>query len=252
MEEGALRLLEAQVESWRRRVKDEDERKTYDEVFDHATLFVLQRLISNGTIDTLDYPVATGKEGNVFRATSRAGGRAVKIYRVSTSTFRSLSRYIRGDPRFLRVGGSRRKLIFAWATKEFKNLTRMRRYRLRVPRPYVVRDNVLVMGYLGSKTRPAPELRHVRVDDPQRLLHLLLLDLRRMHQAGLVHGDLSEFNLLFWRGLPYIIDVGQAVPLGHPRAEEWFRRDMKNLARYLRSLDLDITAEELGRQVREA
>ncbi|MEE9267907.1 MAG: RIO1 family regulatory kinase/ATPase, partial [Thermoplasmata archaeon] len=159
-------------------------------------------------------------------------------------------RYIRGDPRFLRVGGSRRKLIFAWATKEFRNLTRMRQFHVRVPPPIVVRDNVLVMGYLGSKTRPAPELRHVRVDDPERLLHLLLLDLKRLHRAGLVHGDLSEYNLLLWRGLPYIIDVGQAVPLVHPRAEEWFLRDMRNLARYLRTLGLDIDEEELGRRAR--
>jgi RIO kinase 1 len=221
MEEGALRLLETQVEAWRHRIRDEDERKTYDEVFDHATLFVLQRLISNRIIETLDYPVATGKEGNVFRATSRDGARAVKIYRTSTSTL------------------------------EFKNLTRMRQHHVRVPRPYVVRDNVLVMGYLGSKSRPAPELRHVHVDDPERLLHLLLMDLKRIRRAGLVHGDLSEYNLLFWRGLPYVIDVGQAVPLDHPQADEWFDRDMRNLARYLRTLDLDIDAEELGRRARE-
>ncbi len=248
--EATLRRLETQVEAWRKRVKDANERKTYDEVFDHATLFVLQRLISNGVIETLDYPVATGKEGNVFRATSRHGGRAVKIYRVSTSTFRGLSRYIEGDPRFLRVGGNRRKLIFAWATKEFKNLTRMRQFHVRVPAPIAVRDNVLVMGYLGSKTRPAPELRHVRVEDPERLLHLLLLDLKRLHRSGLVHGDLSEYNLLLGRGLPYIIDVGQAVPLAHPQAEEWFLRDMRNLAHYLRSLGLDIDEEELGRRAR--
>jgi RIO kinase 1 len=248
--EATLRQLETQVDAWRKRVKDANERKTYDEVFDHATLRVLQRLISRRVIDTLDYPVSTGKEGNVFRATSQQGGLAVKIYRISTATFRSLSRYIKGDPRFLRVGGSRRKLIFAWATKEFKNLTRMRQYRVRVPRPIDVRDNVLVMGYLGSKTRPAPELRTVRIDDPERLLHLLLLDLKRMHRAGLVHGDLSEYNLLFWRGLPYVIDVGQAVPLAHPRAEEWFVRDMRNLTRYLRGLGLDITADELGRRAR--
>ena len=250
--EAKLRQLETQVEAWRKRVKDQNERKTYDEVFDHATLRVLQRLISRRVIETLDYPVATGKEGNVFRATSRQGGLAVKIYRVSTSTFRSLARYIKGDPRFLQVGGSRRKLIFAWATKEFKNLTRMRQYRVRVPRPLVVRDNVLVMGYLGSQVRPAPELRHVQVDDPERLLHLLVMDLKRMHRSGLVHGDLSEYNLLWWRGLPYVIDVGQAVPHAHPMAEEWFDRDMRNLSRYLRGLGLDITEEELGRRARGA
>ena len=71
--EAKLRQLETQVEAWRKRVKDQNERKTYDEVFDHATLRVLQRLISQRIIETLDYPVATGKEGNVFRATTRQG-----------------------------------------------------------------------------------------------------------------------------------------------------------------------------------
>lgn len=250
MDERVLRRLEAQVERWRKRVKDEDERKTYDEVFDRATLFVLQKLIGDGVFHTLDFPIATGKEGNVFRASGPQGVRAVKIYRTSTATFRALAQYLEGDPRFLRVGRSRRKIVFAWATKEFKNLARMHEHGVRVPKPHRVRDNVLVMDYLGSETQPAPELRTVRVEDPEALYGHLLEDLRGIHRAALVHGDLSEYNVLLWDGLPWIIDVGQAVTRDHPRAEEWFRRDMRNLARYLTRIGVPVTPEELAVEVR--
>ncbi len=250
MDEKVLRLLESQVDSWRIRIKDMEERKTYDEVFDRRTLLTLQKLISDRTIETLDYPVSTGKEGNVFRATSRRGPRALKIYRTSTSTFRTIWKYIEGDPRFPRVSGSRRKLIYAWASKEYKNLKRMAEHGVRVPRPYECLENILVMGYLGSKRGPAPELRSVHVEDPEGLFELLIHEMRCIHQAELVHGDLSEYNILLWRRRPYIIDVGQAVLFDHPHAEEWFQRDVKNMARYFRSMGVKTTPEELAALVR--
>ncbi len=250
MDEKMVRLFESQVEKWRIRIKDEDERKTYDEVFDRRTLLDFQKLISEGTIDMLDYPVATGKEGNVFRATSSKGARAVKVYRVSTATFRTISRYIEGDPRFPRLGGNRRKIIHAWAAKEFKNLRRMADNGVRVPKPYRFLNNILVMGYLGSKKRSAPELRTLTVSDPDRLFELILQDMSRIHAAGLVHGDLSEYNILFWRKLPYIIDVGQAVTLDHPNAEEWLGRDIRNMTRYFRRIGVNVTEAELIGRVR--
>ncbi len=250
MDERTLRLLEAKVDSWRVRVKDADERKTYDEVFDRHTLLTFQKLISDGTIGTLDFPVSTGKEGNVFRATSSKGPRAVKVYRVSTATFKTISRYIEGDPRFPRLGGNRRKIIYAWASKEFKNLSRMADHGVRVPKPYRCIENILVMRYLGSKLRAAPELRTLEVGDPERLFDLLLQDMKRIHRAGLVHGDLSEYNVLIWRKLPYIIDVGQAVPLDHPHADEWFERDIRNMARYFGRNGVKVSEEELAQLVR--
>lgn len=250
MDERLLRLLESQVDKWRIRTKDEEERKTYDEVFDRSTLFVLQKLISEGTIDILDYPIATGKEGNVFRGSGSKGARAVKIYRTSTATFRRIRRYIEGDTRFARVGGSRRDIIFAWAGKEFKNLTRMRKHKVRVPKPYRCVKNVLVMGYIGTTRKPAPELREVDVRDPQRLFDLVLEDMQRIHASGLVHGDLSEYNILWWRQRPYIIDVGQAVPLEHPHAGEWFHRDMTNMSRFFRRVGTRVSPERLAELVR--
>ena len=75
-----MRLLEIQVDALRTKEKDSDTRKTYDQVFDRAALLTIAALISDGTISTLDYPVSTGKEANVFHATDAAGrAKAVKI-----------------------------------------------------------------------------------------------------------------------------------------------------------------------------
>src|SRR5213594_4288507 len=80
IDERRLRILETQVDALRTKEKDSETRKTYDEVFDHAALLTIADLITDGVISTLDYPVSTGKEANVFHATGPDGrAKAVKI-----------------------------------------------------------------------------------------------------------------------------------------------------------------------------
>ena len=87
------------------------DRKTLDEVFDKSTLHSLEKLISDKVIDILDFPISTGKEGNVFRGvTPDKRFVAVKIYRTSTSTFKHMSDYIFGDPRFASLQKNRREI----------------------------------------------------------------------------------------------------------------------------------------------
>jgi RIO kinase 1 len=102
-----------------------NERQTEGEVFDKKTLMTIYDLMKGGFIDTVRYPISTGKEGNVFFATDEDGDPvALKIFRTSTSTFKKVGKYIEGDPRFKGVAGNRWKLIYAWTNKEFKNLQR--------------------------------------------------------------------------------------------------------------------------------
>ncbi|MGQ0797778.1 MAG: serine protein kinase RIO [Methanobacteriota archaeon] len=252
IDERRLRELEAEIDSFRTREKDSDARKTYDQVFDRAALLNLAKLISDGAISTLDYPVSTGKEANVFHATDASGGaKAVKIYRIATSTFRNIARYIEGDPRFKGVKGGTRPTILAWARKEHKNLLRMAAAGVRVPQPAALLANILVMDYIGDETRPAPLLREVRLDDPVDVYEDVVANMRAIRKAELVHADLSEYNLLFWDGHVVVIDVGQSVPRDHPRAEEWFRRDLANITRFFRRLGVNTSADALGRRVAE-
>lgn len=237
-----MRHLESQVDALRTKVKDSSTRKTYDQVFDQAALLTLASLIGDGVISTLDYPVNTGKEASVFHATDAKGrAKAVKIYRIANATFRNIAMYIEGDPRFKRVKRGTKPTIFAWAQKEYKNLVRMDDAGVRVPRPERVLDNVLVMEYVGDETRPAPSLREVPLEDPAAVYEDVVANMRGIRKAGLVHADFSEYNLLWWDDRVVVIDVGQAVPLDHSRAEEWFQRDLTNIARFFKRLRVDVT-----------
>lgn len=250
IDDRRLRLLEIQVDALRTKVKDSETRKTYDQVFDHAALLTIASLITDGVISTLDYPVSTGKEANVFHATGPDGrGKAVKIHRIATATFRNIAVYIEGDPRFKKVKKATKPTILAWAQKEYKNLVRMEDAGVRVPRPERVLNNVLVMEYIGDETQPAPTLREVALEDPAAVYEDVVANLRAIRKSELVHADMSEYNLLWWDGRVVVIDVGQAVPLDHPRAEEWFKRDVGNIAHFFKRLRVDVTPAGLERAI---
>ena len=220
------------------------DRKTQDEVFDKSTLRTFEKLISNKVLDILDFPISTGKEGNVFRGVTPQGKNvAVKIYRTSTSTFKHMQPYIIGDPRFKSIHKSRRDLIYAWTRKEFKNLERLETVGVRAPKPIICLSNVLVMEYIGSSDRPAPLLKDVVLDKPDEIFETLIEFITKMYKkANLVHGDLSVFNILFYRKKPYIIDLGQGVLIEHPNAHEFLRRDIHNIVSYFNKYN--ITADE--------
>jgi RIO kinase 1 len=220
-------------------------------VFDHAALLTIASLIGDGVISTLDYPVSTGKEANVFHGTDASGrAKALKIYRIATATFRNIALYIEGDPRFRRVKRGTKPTIFAWAQKEYKNLVRMGDAGVRVPDPERVLDNVLVMEYIGDESRPAPTLREVALEDPGAVYEDVVANLKAIRKSGLVHADLSEYNFLWWQDRVVVIDVGQAVPLDHPHADEWFRRDVTNVARFFKKLGVDTTPTRLEQVLR--
>jgi RIO kinase 1 len=250
IDERRLHTLERQVDALRTKTKDSETRKTYDEVFDHSALLTIAQLITDGVLSTLDYPVSTGKEANVFHATGPDGrGKAAKIYRIATATFRNIAVYIDGDPRFKKVKRATRPTLLAWAQKEYKNLVRMEDAGVRVPRPERVLDNVLVMEYIGDETQPAPSLREVSLEDPRAVFEDVVANMRAIRASELVHADLSEYNLLWWGGQVVVIDVGQAVPLDHPRATEWFKRDIANIARFFKRHRVDVTAAGLERAI---
>jgi len=240
------RFLKERMFKQEARRKDADQRKTYDEVFDHRTLKLVYKFMIDGTFDTLDFPISTGKEGNVFRATDGDGlFLAVKIFRTSNSTFKNIQRYIGGDPRFKGYEKNRRKLLSAWAQKEYRNLVRMHKTGASVPRPVEQRENIIVMEFLGSEGLPFPLLKDVEVDDYQKCLDLIVKDIRLIHdEAGLVHGDLSEYNIMY-SDTHHIIDVGQGMLVTHPGAGELKTRDRDNLMRYFIKKGVNIDSIQL-------
>ena len=246
--DATLQLFEREIDAWRIRKKDSSERKSYDEVFNQQNLMRIYKLFSDGVIDRFDFPISTGKEGNVFRASTLKGEHlAVKIYRTATSTFGEMAKYIQGDPRFFRVKTkNKNRLIMIWAEKEYLNLDLFCRAGVRVPKPVAYHANIIVMEYIGSDKEPARQLRNVTLDDPEAIARKILNYVKLGYQkANIVHSDLSEFNVLMLDGEPVLIDVGQAVLKEHPFAEEWLERDVSNVARYFRryKVDIDVKAE---------
>ncbi len=247
--EKSARMKEMKQVDWRRikRVKDSDLLETVEEVFDQKTVMALYQIINKGIIDAMRGVVKAGKESRIYWAKGPAGeDLAVKIFLTSSSEFiKSMPQYIQGDPRF-RLGHDHRKIIYTWAQKEFRNLTETRGAGVRVPKPIYVHENIIVMEFLGNGGVPSPILKEV----PKEWLTLdlysdLMGSVSALYRAcGLVHADLSEYNIMLHGWKPYIIDFGQAVPKEHPMAEEFLRRDIGNVVKFFRKSGLDVPGVE--------
>ena len=210
------------------------DRRVFDQVFDRSTLLALHKLMQQGEIETIDYPIARGKEAHVFRATSKGGPMAVKIFHTTNAVFKGLAKYIDGDPRFSGLSRRHRELVNIWVRKEFRNLKRMRKHGIRVPEPMFSHKNVLVMEFIGDEEAASPRLKDIQVDDPRGVFEDLLQTVAVIWQTcDLVHADFSEYNILWHEGEPWVIDVGQAVTIRHPSANEFLVRDVTRLTEWL-------------------
>ena len=221
------------------------DRRVFDQVFDRLTLLSIYKLMKDGIIDSIEFPIARGKEAHVFLAKGDRGIVAVKIFHTSNAVFKNLMQYIEGDPRFGGLKRRHRDLVTVWVRKEHRNLTRLRKWNLAVPEPLAVFRNVLVMEYLGNKDGPSPKLRDVTVEDPENVFDELLEFLCICwNDAKLVHGDFSPFNILMHDGKPIVIDVGQAVALQHPHANEFLVRDVTRLVEWGNKQGIEISVAE--------
>ncbi len=221
------------------------DRRVFDAVFDRLTLLSLYKLMKNGVIDTLDFPIARGKEAHVFHGSSESGPVAVKIFHTSNAVFKNLVQYIEGDPRFTGLKRRHRDLVDIWVRKEFRNLSRLEKWGLAVPKPLGVHKNILVMEYLGTDLAPSPRLRDVEVNDAKAVYDELLEFLAISWQkANMVHGDFSPYNIMWHGDRPVVIDVGQAVVQSHPKSQEFLVRDVTRLVEWANKAGLDTNLAE--------
>jgi len=212
-----------------------------EEVFDSATLKLIYHLFNKGVIDKIFGVVNSGKESRIYRGLDPEGKDiAIKIYLTTSKEFRrGMLPYIEGDPRFKLVRRDTHSLIYVWAQKEFKNLQKAYNSGIRVPKPFHVEKNVLVMEFVGEEGVAAPTLKEKPPDKPKEMYIIILKYVKGLYRkAGLVHGDLSEYNIMNLNNEPVIFDVSQAVSIDHPRAEEFLLRDLKNLNQFFQKLDI--------------
>lgn len=223
--------------------------KTLKDVFDLFTERNLFKLISQGHFEGLESPIEMGKEANIFTAITKDNRRIiVKIYRLSTCDFKKMHGYISKDPRFAGLEKNKRKVIFAWAQREYRNLLKAREAGVRVPTPITVLANILVMEFIGND-QPAPRLKDKAPLNPEKFLAETVKNMRKLYSAALVHADLSSFNILNHDETPVFIDFSQTTTVEDPNAGEYLERDIRNIARYFNRLGLNTSEEKIKKEI---
>jgi len=224
----------------RHRLKDDSDRATVEQVMDPRTRMILFKLLNRGFIAEINGCISTGKEANVYHCTNSEGmSRAIKVYKTSILVFKDRDKYVSGEFRFRQGYGKKnpRKMVKTWAEKEMRNLTRIYKAGIPCPEPILLRSHVLLMDFLGTDGWPAPRLKDKEITESKarELYRDIILTTRKMfHDCKLVHGDLSEFNLLYHDGKAFFIDVSQSVEHDHPHALEFLRKDLTNVNEFFR------------------
>jgi RIO kinase 1 len=228
-------------------------KKSFENVFDHDTSMALLKLKDRNVIQKMYGTIEAGKESVVFLADTPDGERViVKIYMNQAGGFRDMYQYLRGDKRFRGVKKDRKSVIQEWCKKEFKNLKKASKV-LECPEPVAFRKNILVMEFIGEDFSPYPKLKDVDIENPEAGFQRVLDDVKRLwHDEKMVHGDLSEYNILLdSEGELYFIDFSQGVHTSHPEAEELLRRDIDNVAKFFVKQGADIDVEKASEEVLE-
>jgi RIO kinase 1 len=223
----------------------------------------LQPLIDDGIIDEVIRPLKSGKEATVYLVRSGAHTRCAKVYRnMAQRSFQRRARYQEGR----KVRGSRQARAMAKSTRfgrkeqeaEWKNAEVDALYQLtaagvRVPQPFGYFNDVLIMELVtDAGGLPAPRLGELTLTaDIARIYHrFLIAQVVRMLSIGLIHGDLSEFNVLVGTDGPVIIDLPQAVnAAGNNGALEMLERDVNNLRSTLGRAAPELLETEFAREM---
>ncbi len=223
----------------------------------------LQPLVEDGLVDDVIRQLMSGKEAMVFIV--RCGGeiRCAKVYKEANKrAFRQAvdytenrktknSRRARAMEKRTRYG--RKAQEEAWQSAEVDALYRLAAAGVRVPRPYNFHEGVLLMELVaGADGEPAPRLDEVEFtsEEARTCHHTLMMQVVRMLCAGVIHADLSEFNVLLASDGPVIIDLPQAVDAaGNNHAKIMLERDVRNLTNYFGRYAPELLATDYGKEI---
>ncbi|XP_046584241.1 serine/threonine-protein kinase RIO3-like [Haliotis rubra] len=242
----------------REKLHEKKEHSTAEHAVDPRTRLLMYKLVNNGWLDSISGTISGGKESVVFHA---FGGSvegkdipkecAIKVFKTTLNEFKNREQYVHGDPRFFKDDFKKqnpRKIMKLWANKEAFNLNRMKKFDLPCPHVVVRKQHVLVMSFIGDDGISAPKLKDARLssadlEDAYAQTKKIMWDLQQ--KCGIVHADLSEFNMLWYKDQVYVIDVSQAVDQVHPKAMEFLYRDCCNVTRFFNSYGVhDVASPE--------
>jgi RIO kinase 1 len=223
----------------------------------------LQPLIAEGLVDEVIRQLMSGKEATVYMVRCGEEIRCAKVYKdLKQRSFRKNASYQEGrktknsrQARAMEKGSryGRQVQEEAWQSAEVDALYRLAAAGVRVPQPYICHEGVLLMDLVtDADGNPAPRLNDTELTTEQALeFHARLLNqVVRMLCAGIIHGDLSEYNILVGSDGPVIIDLPQAVDAaGNSNASAMLERDVANLASYFSRFAPELAASDYGKEI---
>ena len=223
----------------------------------------LQSLVDEGLIDTVVRQLMSGKEAMVYVVRIGDETRCAKIYKEATQrSFRQAVDYTENrkvknsrSARAMAKGSKfgRQEQEAAWQSAEVDALYRLAAAGVRVPQPYNFHDGVLLMELVvDAEGDAAPRLNDVEFSVKDALAHhaTLIAEVVRMLCAGVIHGDLSEFNILLAADGPVIIDLPQAVDAaGNNHAQRMLLRDVANLRDFFGKFAPELLRTNYGSEI---
>jgi RIO kinase 1 len=223
---------------WKRKNIRDGRRSRYVEVEEVSLDSLRADAVENGLVDEVVSVLATGKEADVYVGLWKNIPLALKVYRLHKTPHKKKSAIGYSVDRMGQI-----------AANEFTILEKAYRAGIPVPTPARRADNMFTMRFLGDETK-ARRLRDLDLDEPEKYARETLGIVEKLLDAFIVHGDLSEYNLLLFRDRIFVIDFPQAVDLSsrpnrHRRFEEakpLLRRDLENVARYFSQYDVEVDA----------
>ncbi len=223
----------------------------------------LEPLLEDGLIDDVVRQLMSGKEATVYVVRCGDDVRCAKVYKEANKrSFRQSVDYTEGrkvkssrQSRAMEKGSKfgRKAQEEAWQSAEVDALYRLAAAGVRVPKPFNFYEGVLLMELVtDANGNAAPRLNDVELTAEQaRIYHRALIqEVVRMLCAGIVHGDLSEFNILLSQDGPVIIDLPQAVDAaGNNQAKGMLERDVDNLASYFGRFAPELLTSQYGKEI---
>jgi len=220
-------------------------------------------LVEEGLIDEVLGQLMSGKEATVYVVRCGEAIRCAKVYKEANQrSFKKAASYQEGrkvknsrQARAMEKGSryGRKMQEEVWQNAEVDALYRLANAGVRVPQPYICHEGVLLMDLVAdAEGNPAPRLNDVELDESLALEYhgMLVNQVVRMLCAGIVHGDLSEYNILVGEDGPVIIDLPQAIDAAaNSTAAEMFERDVINLRTYFSTFAPSLRNTQFGKEI---
>lgn len=204
-----------------------------------------EAILSSGLATGIKGLISSGKEADVYLATFHDSPIAVKVYRLYRTSHRG-GRPIKQDS------------TGRMAAHEYEMTRQAWKGGVRVPAPARRVENMFSMRYLGDESGPAPRLQDIEPESPENTLDQVLHGIESLAMAGVVHADLSAFNILVFDGSPWFIDFSEAIRVDRTGSAPWQRlqeasvalnRGLSALQKYFGRFGVEFEAEPLLQRV---